>query len=181
MFLGYYLNVAPGLIRFSYGIHNKPALADGPGRGKLFFNLSHSHGMALYAFTNEREIGVDIEYIRDIPDMEQIVEHFFSARELTVFRALSESRKRESFFNCWTRKEALIKATGEGLSYPLDGFVVSMVPDEPARLISINGNTGVAARWSIRDIKPAAGYAAALAVPGRAGYVHCREWVGARY
>jgi 4'-phosphopantetheinyl transferase len=178
--LGHYLNVAPGLIRFKYGKNSKPALADGPGRGKLYFNLSHSRGMVLYAFTSEREIGVDIEYIRNIPDMEQIVERFFSAREKTVFRALSKSRKREAFFNCWTRKEALIKATGEGLSYPLDGFVVSMVPDEPARLISIDGNTGLAARWSIRDLKPAAGYAAAIAVPGRAGHVHCQEWAGGR-
>jgi 4'-phosphopantetheinyl transferase len=174
--LGHYLNVAPGLIRFNYGRNNKPSLANGPGRGKLYFNLSHSEGIALYALGMNREIGVDIEYLREVPEMETLFERFFSPRENEVFQILPENRRQKAFFNCWTRKEAFIKAIGEGLSYPLDRFVVSIVPDEPAKLISIDGDAEAAARWSIHDLKPAAGYTAALAVRGWSGNVICREW-----
>jgi len=138
--------------------------------------LSQSDGLALYAFTRDREIGVDIEHIRDISEMEQIAEQFFSARENAVFRTLPKSKKKEAFFNCWTRKEAFIKAIGEGLSWPLDSFDVSLIPGEPARLLKIEGDSKAASRWSIQDLKPAFGFAAAFAVKGRSGRVHCWQW-----
>jgi 4'-phosphopantetheinyl transferase len=84
--LGHYLSVNPSSIQFTYGKNGKPALADTFGRGTVHFNLSHSNGIALYAFTRDREIGVDIEHIRDISEVEQIVERFFSEREKAVFR-----------------------------------------------------------------------------------------------
>lgn len=164
--LGYYLNVEPGRLQFCYGRNEKPALADTSGRGKVRFNLSHSAGGALYAFTRDREIGVDIEHIRDISEMEQIAERFFSAREHAVFHTLPESKKQEAFFNCWTRKEAFIKATGDGLSCPLDRFDVSLVPGEPARLLGIEGDSKAASRWSLQDLGYITDYAGAFAVEG---------------
>jgi 4'-phosphopantetheinyl transferase len=164
--LGYYLSIEPSQFRFYYGKNEKPALADTFGKEKVHFNLSHSEGIALYAFARNREIGVDIERIRDISEMGQIAERFFSKRENAVLQALPKSKKKEAFFNCWTRKEAFIKAIGDGLSYPLDRFDVSLVPGEPARLLKVEGYSKVAPQWSIQDLKPASGFAAALAVKG---------------
>ena len=102
----------PDQLQFCYGKNGKPALVRKWGKGNINFNLSHSEGLALYVFTRDREIGVDIEHIRDIPEMDQIAARFFSVRENAVFRALPESKKKEAFFSCWTRKEAFIKALG---------------------------------------------------------------------
>ena len=174
--LGCYLGVEPGLVRFNYSNNDKPALADSYDRTELHFNLSHSEGMAVYAFTSDREIGIDIEQIQDIPDMEQIFERFFSPGEKEVFHILSESKRKEAFFNCWTRKEAFIKATGDGLSRPLDGFDVSLVPGEPARLLEIEGNSEEVSRWFMQDLKGAPGFAAALAVMGPCINIHSLQW-----
>lgn len=171
-----YLSIEPSRLRLNYGNHGKPAIVDNQGREMIQFNLSHSGGLALYAFTRVHAIGVDIEQIHDIPDMEQIAEHFFSVRENSVFRALPESKKREAFFNCWTRKEAFIKALGDGLSWPLDKFDVSLVPGEPARLLRIEGYSKGASRWSIQELNPAFGFAAALAVEGQSWRLHCWQW-----
>ncbi len=164
--LGSYLSVEPGKLQFCYGKYGKPALVDLSGNGSICFNSSRSQGLALYAFTRDREIGVDIEYIRDIYEMEHIVERFFSEREKVVFRALPESKRKEAFFNCWTRKEAFIKTIGGGLYCPLDQFDVSLTPDEPAKLLRIKGDLKEASRWSIQDLRPASEFAAACAVEG---------------
>ncbi len=174
--LGCYLGVEPSRLLFSYGKNDKPVLADIYDSTEMHFNLSHSEGLAIYAFTGDREIGIDIEQIRDIPDMEQIFERFFSPRENEVFHILPESRRKEAFFNCWTRKEAFIKATGDGLSMPLDKFDVSLVPGEPARLLRIEGDTEEAQRWSMQDLKDASGFAAALAVKGPCGNIRSWQW-----
>ncbi len=165
--LGCYLGVEPERVLFSYGKNDKPALADDFNRKKIHFNLSHSEGLAIYAFIRNREIGIDIERIRDMPEMDQIAMSFFSPGENEVFRILPESGKRQAFFNCWTRKEAFIKATGDGLSYPLDKFDVSLARDEPARLVSIEGDSEAAARWSICDLNVNEGYQAAFVKEGQ--------------
>lgn len=175
--LGCYLSVEPSRLRFSYGKNGKPALADTFSKGTIHFNMSDSEGVALYAFTQEREIGVDIEHIRDIPEMEQIAEQFFSARENAIFRALPKGKKKEAFFKCWTRKEAFIKATGDGLSRPLGKFDVSLVPGEPARLLRIEGDSKRASRWTIQELKLASGFAAAFAVEGRRWRLRCWQWL----
>ena len=176
MILGRYLGVEPKRLQFCYGKNGKPALANTFGKGNIRFNLSHSEGIALYAFTREHEIGVDIEHIRDISEMEQIAERFFSVRENAVFRALPKSKRKEAFFNCWTRKEAFIKAIGDGLSRPLDKFDVGLVPGEPARLLRIEGDSNVASQWSIQELKLAFGFAAAFAVEGRRWRLRCWRW-----
>ena len=174
--LGRYLGVEPSRLQFCYGYNGKPALSDTFGKGTIRFNMSHSEGLALYGFSRDHEIGVDIEHIYDIPEMEQIAEQFFSVRENTVFHRLPESKRKEAFFNCWTRKEAFIKAIGDGLSLPLDKFDVSLVPGELPMLLRIGGNSKEASRWSIQELKPATGFAAALAVEGRSWCLRCWRW-----
>ena len=175
--LGCYLGIESNRLEFWSGSHGKPALAETSARGTLRFNLSHSQGLVLYAVTRDREIGIDLERIRPIAEAEQIAERFFSARENALFRALPPSQKLEAFFNCWTRKEAYIKAIGDGLARPLDRFDVSLVPGEPARLLRVEGDSREACRWCLQALTPAAGYAAALAVEGRGWHLACWEWV----
>ncbi len=134
-------------LRFTYGEKGKPSLA---AAGRIRFNLSHSGGLALVAITLDCELGVDIEKIRPMPDLQDVARRFFSIREA-------------AFFRCWTRKEAYIKTIGDGLSAPLDGFAVSLRPDEPARLIHLNGDAAAARAWSLHDLEIDPGYAAALA------------------
>ena len=164
--LGRYLQIEPKRVQFSYGPHGKPELAERAGDGELRFNIAHSHELALYAFTRGREIGVDLEYLRNLPDAEQIAANFFSARENATLQALSTSQRQQAFFNCWTRKEAYIKAIGKGLSQPLDQFEVSLAPKAPASLLNVAGAPEEASRWSLKALTPAPGYAAALAVEG---------------
>jgi 4'-phosphopantetheinyl transferase len=127
------------------------------------FNASHSGGLALFAITLDREIGVDIEHVRPMRDLEGIAARFFSTRETADLMSLPEDQREEGFFRCWTRKEAYIKAIGDGLSVPLDSFAVSLEPGEAARMIQLGGSAGRAAAWSMHDLVIAPGYAAALA------------------
>ena len=177
LILGRYLGIEPSQLQFCYGSRGKPDLAEIFSGSKLRFNLSHSHGLALYAFTCDRSVGVDIECIRPMPAAEQIVERFFSPREHSVFCSLPQNQKLEAFFNCWTRKEAYIKAIGDGLAHPLDRIEVSLTPGEPARLLSIEGNTHEASRWSLLELKPTSGYVAALVVEGSAWCLARWQWL----
>ncbi|HZG52707.1 MAG TPA: 4'-phosphopantetheinyl transferase superfamily protein, partial [Pyrinomonadaceae bacterium] len=128
--LGRYLAQPPHALRFAYGAYGKPSLDGATAAADLRFNLSHSHELALYAFARGREVGIDIEHIRaDFAD-DDIAARFFSAREVSMLRALPARARTSAFFNCWTRKEAYIKARGEGLSHPLDQFDVSLTPGE---------------------------------------------------
>ena len=174
--LGRYLNVEPGRLQFCYGKNGKPMLADTFGKRTIFFNMSDSEGIALYAFSRDGEIGVDIEKICDNPERDQIADQICSVRESAVFRALPETMKKEAFFNCWTRKEAFVKAIGDGLCSPLDKFDVSIVPGESARLLRIEGDSKGASRWSIQDLKPAYGFAAAFAIGRRSWQLRCWRW-----
>ncbi len=175
--LGWYLGVEPSRLQFYYREDGKPALADTFGKGRIHFNLSHSEGLALYAFTRDREIGVDIEYIHELSEMDQIAERFFSVKENAVFRTLPKSKKKEAFFRCWTCKEAFIKAIGDGLSHPLDKFDVSLVPGEPARLLSVEGYSKAASRWTIQELRPGSDFVAAFAIEGRSSQLHCWQWL----
>ena len=174
--LGCYLRIEPSRLQFCYGENGKPALANTLGKGAIHFNLSHSDGLALYFFSQDREIGVDIERVHDIDDIEQIARCFFSVRENVMFRALPKSKKKEAFFNCWTRKEAYIKAIGDGLTCPLNQFDVTLTPGEPACLLEIKGDKQVASRWSICELSPAPGYKAALAAKARGLKLSYRQW-----
>jgi len=174
--LSQYLGLAPQQLRFCYGPHGKPALVSTSGPARLHFNVSHSHELALYAITYDRHIGVDVEHIRTDFACEAIAERFFSPPERAVLRCLPPQVKYEAFFNCWTRKEAYIKACGEGLSLPLDQFDVSLAPGVPAALLATRWAPHEAARWTLRDIVPGPGYAAALAVEGHGWRLACWQW-----
>ena len=119
---------------------------------------------------------IDLEYIRSVPDAEEIAARFFSCQENAVFRALPPEQKQAAFFNCWTRKEAYIKAIGDGLAFSLDQFDVSLSPGEPARLLGIKGSSAAAAHWSLQELTPAPGYVAALAVEGHGWSLICWQW-----
>jgi 4'-phosphopantetheinyl transferase len=133
--LGRYLDIESGRLQFHCGPHGKPYLMQELDHCVLQFNLAHSNEIAVYAFTCGRQVGIDVEYIRPIPDVEQIAVRFFSVGENAALCALPESLRLEAFFNCWTRKEAYIKAIGDGLSHPLNQFQVSLAPGEAARLL----------------------------------------------
>jgi len=174
--LGRYLNQDPSELRFCYSPYGKPSLATSSGENALHFNVSHSHGLALYAVTSGREIGVDLEHLRTNFAGEDIAERFFSRREVEALRALPADMRQKGFFNCWTRKEAYIKARGEGLSLPLDQFDVSLAPGEPAALLSTISDPLEASRWSLQKLEPGPGYVAALAVEGRDWLLKCWQW-----
>ena len=162
LLLSHYLDLAPGDVQLVYTSHSKPHL---PG-GQLQFNLSHAGERVVYAFARDRALGVDIEQLRALPDAESIARRFFAPAEAARFMALPAPLRPAGFFNCWTRKEAFIKAVGEGLSYPLDIFEVTLAPDEPARLIHIQGSEAAAAEWDLQVLHPETGYVAALVVAG---------------
>lgn len=163
MLLARYANLLPGDIRYSYGPNGKPAAAV-PVRS-VQFNMSHSGKMAVYALTNGCEIGVDVERIRPVADMDEIAARFFSADEAHELRETVDADRTQAFFRCWTRKEAYIKAVGDGLSLPLDQFRVTLKADEPARLLGLGGDPAAAGLWSMHDFAPVAGYVGAVAYP----------------
>ena len=175
--LGHYLNRTPGCLSFCYSSHGKPALVPEAGENTIRFNLSHSHGVALYAIARGREVGVDLECMRPDFEVDKIAERFFSRREIATLRALPAALRRYAFFLCWTRKEAYIKARGEGLSQPLDQFDVSLIPGEPAALLCTRPDSDEAFRWSLRELTPGAPeYAAALAVEGGGWSLASWQW-----
>jgi 4'-phosphopantetheinyl transferase len=174
--LGGYLSRAPESLSFCYGAHGKPALA-GPSDGDaIHFNVSHSRGIALYAVTRARQVGIDVEHIRFDLAVAEIAERFFSRREVAMLLELPTEARREAFFRCWTRKEAYIKALGEGLSVPLDQIDLPPGPGEPHAQL----DASAAARWSLQELTPAPGYAASLAVEGNDWRLVCWRWPNAR-
>jgi 4'-phosphopantetheinyl transferase len=174
--LGGYLKRAPEGLSFCYSSHGKPALAGKSGGDAIRFNVSHSHGIALYAVTCGREVGVDLERIRFNLAVAEIAERFFSRREVAMLRTLSTEAQREAFFRCWTRKEACLKARGEGLSLPLDQVDVSLAPGEPDAVSGTQPDPSEASRWSLQELTPAPGYVAALAVEGQGWRLACWQW-----
>ena len=174
--LGRYLEVDPRRVAFRYESHGKPALGGELAAHGLRFNVSHSGEMALFAFTAGRDLGVDVEEVRPMEDGLDIAERFFSQAEVEAFRALPAEIRDDAFFNCWTRKEAYIKAVGEGLSFPLHVFDVSLAPGEPARLLA-SRDPQQAERWSLRGLPdPAPGYRAAIVVEGEGWDLACWRW-----
>jgi 4'-phosphopantetheinyl transferase len=174
--LGLYLNRAAQSVSFCYGPFAKPALAWRSAGNTIHFNMSHSNGVALYAFTRGREIGIDLEFIREDLEVEQLAGRFFSQREIATLRALPVALRKYAFFLCWTRKEAYIKARGEGLSVPLDEFDVSLIPGEPAALLRTQTDPDEAFRWSLQELSPGPGYVSALAVEGHGWSLSCWQW-----
>ena len=181
MTLSRYLRLKPAAVKFESNAFGKPYLVAIQNKDALRFNLSHSHEMALLAVASGREVGIDIEFMRADFATNEIAETFFSRAEIQQLRAVAPELRTRAFFNCWTRKEAYVKARGLGLSLPLDQFDVSLVPGAPAALLDNRPDQGEVSRWSFQELFAAPDYAAALAVEG--GCSALRLWdlpVGAR-
>jgi 4'-phosphopantetheinyl transferase len=159
--LGKHLRQEPTSLEFSYGPYGKPALSGAQASSGLSFNLAHSAGLAVYAISVERTLGIDAELIKPESAGEDIARRYFSTREVKDLLALPQEARVQAFFHCWTRKEAYLKATGMGLQTPLDSFSVSLVPSQPAQFLG-----GVEPRWNMASFQPADGYAAALVYDG---------------
>ena len=171
--LATYLNALPAQLTFDVGAYGKPSLPD----QSLQFNMSHSHELAVYAITLNQAVGIDVEYmLRPVADIDQLVDRFFSANESAVYHALPPDEKHSAFFRCWTRKEAYIKAIGEGLSHPLDRFDVAFAPDQAPAVLSIDGDQAAAQRWSLFHFESDTDYVGAVAIPGLTWQVTCRSW-----
>lgn len=162
--LGRYLEVAPRSVELQFNPFGKPSLAGALVAHGLRFNVSHSHGLALFAFTRRREVGVDIEKIRPEFATSEIAARFFSAAESARLRTLAPDQQPRAFFECWTRKEAYIKARGDGLSRRLDSFEVAFGPGVAPAILAASDEPNAAVRWVMYDLQPPEGYCGALIV-----------------
>jgi 4'-phosphopantetheinyl transferase len=163
LLLGECLGMEARCVPFSQTSRGKPRLADSV-EAPLCFNVSHSHGMALFALTGRCEVGVDVERVRPFSDEMGLADRFFTPTESAALRALDAPRRLETFFRLWTRKEAYLKAHGLGLSFGLERVEVSHAEDDPAHVVHIDGDHEAAAAWSLRTLAPASGYVGALAL-----------------
>jgi 4'-phosphopantetheinyl transferase len=163
--LGGYAGVAPASLTFGVGPGGKPFLAAVP---QLQFSLAHSDALALVAVAWDREVGVDVERRRQVQDASALAARYLAADEARALEALPPDARSDGFLRCWTVKEAVLKATGEGLSKALDSFQVAVAPAEPARLVALGEPHGPPDAWALHELAPAPGYVGALAVRGPA-------------
>jgi 4'-phosphopantetheinyl transferase len=164
--LGILLQSTPADLTLASGAHGKPRIAGEQGRECLEFNLSHSGSLGLIGWTWKRAIGVDIEFWRPMSDEAALVQRYFSASEIAAYELLAPAQRTPAFFNCWTRKEAYVKAVGRGLGLPLDSFDVSLGDGANARLLraSAIGDDGRA--WSLAALQLRDEVSAAVVLEG---------------
>ena len=163
--LGNYIGVKPEAICFAYNEWGKPSLSESIATG-LKFNIAHSEGIALFAFSAGRELGVDVEFHRDNIDFDELANSVFSERERSAFLALPQNQKKTAFFAIWTRKEAYIKARGKGLAIPLESFDVSQ-DLENAEIFEVRDLEGDKDRWALQNLEVAYQYSGAIIVEGK--------------
>ena len=172
--LAHELGTDPAVLRFAIGPHGKPFL-DNPSTA-LRFNLSHSGDIVLCAVAWGRDVGVDVERIKPDIDHTALARRFFSPLENQELASLPPALQRAAFFAAWTRKEALVKAWGAGLSLALSHFDVSVHPHRPAQLLGVREGPGRGGWWSVHELAPGPGYAGAVAVEGPPGTLLQRHW-----
>ena len=131
--------------------------------GGVLFNVAHSNGLAVFAFTHNREVGVDVERLRPLADLGGVVELTLAPSESADLQSVPAGDRTAAFFACWTRKEAYLKASGNGLGSPRD-VAVTLRPGAPARLVSVQGAPAEPDRWELRSFEPRPGYVGAVAV-----------------
>jgi 4'-phosphopantetheinyl transferase len=166
--LGQYLGIDPKQVEFEYQPRGKPLLAAKFADQGLLFNLSHSQDLALLGVSYQHQIGVDLEYIRTMSDLEGLAKRFFSSREYEHLRLFSPQEQQQIFFRYWTCKEAYLKATGDGL-VELEEIEISLTPNQPSQLL-------VSGDWNLRELTPAENFAAAVVVAGSNINLHCWEY-----
>jgi 4'-phosphopantetheinyl transferase len=171
------LGVEPRLVAFRYGRHGKPELAPPFDRSGLRFNASRSRGLGLYALARGRRVGVDIERLRPLLDLDALAERVLSPEERRRLHRLPPIERLAGFFNCWTRKEAYLKAIGTGLTGSPARITVSLDSGAPARLERVDGDADAPNRWRLEAMAPDAGYVAAVAVEGgSSAWLTCHTW-----
>lgn len=176
LLLGHLLNTRPESLRFRYNGFGKPSISQAQNKRSLQFNVSHSGDLILIALAVDSQVGVDVERVREDLDIESIAKHLFSAHERADLAALSSDQRHQGFFRCWSRKEAFIKARGEGLSLPGHRFDVTLNPGEPAGLLATRPDPSEASRWVIRDVHVGRHHVAAIAKEGRGCRLDTIEW-----
>lgn len=173
MILARYLAIEPAGVCFLYGAHGKPELTNEVREDGIRFNASRSQGLGIVAIQRGGQIGVDVEFIRPIPMALEISKRFFSPNEFHSLRSIPDSHKTEAFFNYWTKKEAVVKSVGQGLSYPLHAFTVTLSPRDSIRLAL--GHNQVSRR-SVYQIRPHAEYVGALATTAHGRRLQLWSW-----
>jgi 4'-phosphopantetheinyl transferase len=168
------LDINPASLVFSCGKFGKPQITAPAAAHSLHFNLAHSDSIAVCA-TARHELGVDLERIRAMDEAEQIASRFFSPREARCLLALPAEQRLEAFFNCWTRKEAYLKAIGVGLVDCLDQIEVWLAPGETTKLLSVPNDS---LHWLLHSLMPAAEFVGALAIHQRDSRVNYWKWNG---
>jgi 4'-phosphopantetheinyl transferase len=169
--LASYLHRAPTDLQFAYQPRGKPFLAPPSLDTPLEFNIAHSHGLALMAFSLGPALGVDVEFVRSDFASEEIAERYFAPQEVAELLSLPPAQRPEGFFYGWTRKEAYVKALGDGLQIPLASFRVSLTPSQPAVLECADSGS-----WSLHSLSPAVDFAGALVAEGKDRLVRCWNW-----
>lgn len=175
LLLARYLGQPPQNIAFLNGDGRKPQIA-GLQPGQLDFNESASGELAVFAVARGMQLGVDLEQIRPVPDAAEIVARFGSTVEAAAYQRLPKPDRDTAFLRWWTAKEAFVKAIGSGLDHPLDTFSISFPSDDAIRLVDVGGNQNEAARYSLTELTPAAGYVGTLVVAGRQPRILQRGW-----
>lgn len=170
---GKYLNMDPKEIKFHYGKFGKPQFHH---TTSLKFNVSHSGNNVIIGFVQDYDVGVDVEEIKDNPDLLDIAKQFFSKSEVAALEEIPTTDRYNAFYRCWTRKEAFIKAKGNGLSYPLDSFSVSLDHNSEAKLESLDSDPKEKSTWNMFSFKPHENYIAAMAVQGNVNAFKVMEW-----
>ncbi len=173
--LSTYTGLRPEEIKISENRYGKPFVQPGTADNDIRFNISHSHRGVLLAFSSGIELGVDLEFQRsDFPTLD-IVKRFFSEREIADFLSVAVSDRVQAFYNCWTRKEAYIKARGMGLSIPLESFDVSLIPGQPAELRKAPDD-GIAGEWRVMDLNVWGGYSGAICIEKEVVSIKVQDW-----
>ncbi len=173
LFAGY-IETEPQTLQFETNAYGKPALS-APFDASLQFNLSHSGGIGLFAFARNQRVGVDVEFCRPNIDFMTLANSVFSPLERQFLRLMPTSYRAPAFFACWTRKEAYIKAQGQGMALALDSFDVSLTPGQP-KILATRPDPTEARRWTLRDLMPGFGCAAALVVEGNSCSISLRSY-----
>ena len=166
-----YLPTVPAGLSFDIGVNGKPRLPQALAPSGIEFNLSHSNETALLAVCHKREVGVDIECVKEQFEFQEVAERFFTAREVAAMRGLPAGLQRQAFFKCWTSKEAFLKAKGTGLSGQLDEVEIKFAAGDQVRIsTSVDG-------WSLVELMPGDGCEGALVVAGDIAPIYCYRWV----
>jgi 4'-phosphopantetheinyl transferase len=174
--LARYVGERHAALAFTYGLKGKPALAPTTGKSRLLFNLAHADDLLLLAVSRDCAVGIDVERIRPCEDTETIAASHFSIREASGLRKLPVARRLKAFYRLWTRKEAWLKATGDGISESLSQVEVSFLEDEQARLLSLFGSSETVQDWTLCELLPAPGFLGAMAAPAPDVPLNCWHW-----